>query len=63
MPLAGGVILDSLPDDLRYRVLFAFITILCIVGLIASFMVKRKALSPGDANYERLIENLNRKES
>jgi len=55
MPLAGGVILDSLSDDLRYRILFAFIAVLCFVGLLASFMVKRNALSPGDSNYERLI--------
>ena len=54
MPLAGGMILDSLPADLRYRVLFAFISVLCLIGLLASFMVKRKALSPGDSNYERL---------
>ncbi len=55
MPLAGGIILDSLPDDLRYRGLFAFIAVLCFVGLFASFMIKRNALSPGDSNYERLI--------
>jgi nitrate/nitrite transporter NarK len=62
MPLTGGIILDSLPDDLRYRVLFAFIALLCIVGLLASLMVKRTALSPGDTSYERLLVSVLSKE-
>jgi len=55
MPLAGGLILDSLPDDLRYRCLFAFIALLCFIGFLASLMVKRTALAPGQPCYERLV--------
>jgi nitrate/nitrite transporter NarK len=56
MPLAGGVILDSLPDNSRYRFLFASIAVFCMIGLLASCMVKRKALSPGGSDYERLMQ-------
>lgn len=62
MPLIGGVILDSLPDNLRYRLLFAFIALFCIIGLFASLRIKRKALSPGDRDYQRLIQNFDRED-
>jgi nitrate/nitrite transporter NarK len=57
MPLVGGIILDSLPDDLRYRFLFAFIAVFCIAGLFASYMVKKKALSTGDSDYAKLAKS------
>jgi nitrate/nitrite transporter NarK len=57
MPLAGGLILDSLPDDLRYRCLFAFIALLCLVGFLASLMVKRTALSPAAGEWSGLPES------
>ena len=47
MPLLGGIILDSLPDHLRYRFLFGLIALLCVVGLFAGHMVRRTRLEGG----------------
>lgn len=47
MPITGGVLLDKYPGALGYRYLFFFIAFLCILGLFATFMIRRKFVKKG----------------
>jgi nitrate/nitrite transporter NarK len=42
MPIVGGALLDAFPPETGYRFFFAFITGLCIIGLLAAVRFRRK---------------------
>jgi F0F1-type ATP synthase assembly protein I len=42
MPMVGGVLLDRFPGVLGYRFLFMVIAGLCVLGLAAAVVIRRK---------------------
>jgi nitrate/nitrite transporter NarK len=42
MPMVGGAFLDGYPGALGYRYLFMFIAFLCLVGLVAALLIRKK---------------------
>ena len=41
LPVAGGIMLDRHPGVVGYRVLFVLITVLCLVGLVTTIVLRR----------------------
>ncbi len=42
MPILGGILLDKYPDNLGYRIIFGFVAILGVIGLVAAMAIRRR---------------------
>ncbi len=56
IPLVGGALLDSHPGPLGYRYLFICIALLCIMGLLAAYIILRKFIKQEDRKGARRKE-------
>jgi nitrate/nitrite transporter NarK len=45
MPLLGGALLDGFPGEAGYRYSFLFVTVICVVGLLATLIFMRRSAS------------------
>jgi len=41
MPLMGGMLLDNIPGSAGYRLFFLIVAGICVIGLIATLMIRR----------------------
>lgn len=54
MPLIGGIFLDGYPGIRGYRYFFIFITILCLIGLLATIIIFKKYARMEDRKYDKM---------